>query len=96
MPPNGHTGCVCYLLNKDKDYYVNSRTACYVKIVQVAGTGTISRRTSDSTDKPNGQNPLGAAIVNVNALELLLLRSTSYEVRMQKPKYEQDYGQKPK
>ena len=34
-----------------------------------AGPSTISRKTSDSTDKLNGQNPLDVAVTN--ALELL-------------------------
>jgi hypothetical protein len=34
-----------------------------------AGVGRISRKTSDSTDKSNGQNPLDIAVTN--ALELL-------------------------
>jgi hypothetical protein len=36
---------------------------------RISEVGTISRKTSDSTDKFNGQNPLDIAITN--ALELL-------------------------
>jgi hypothetical protein len=58
--------------------------------------GTISRKTSDSTDKFNGQNPLDIAIAN--AFELL--RGQNFENwprgdprATRHAKYEQKYGQ---
>jgi hypothetical protein len=55
--------------NKDQKTINNQEGARRIK------AGTISRKTSDSTDKPNGQNSLDIAIAN--ALELL--RGQNYE-----------------
>jgi hypothetical protein len=54
---------------------VVGKTATRVSAKCAMRVGTISRKTSDSTDKLNGQNPLDIAIPNA----LGLLRGQSFE-----------------